>query len=62
MVSEAQTYAKHNSMTPFVALQTRYNLLDRSMEGALWPMANKHGLATVPWGVRWCHCQRLAAL
>lgn len=37
--------------SPFIGLQTRYNLLNRSLESDLQPMCAEHGLGIVPWGV-----------
>ena len=49
VVSQANTIAQFRGWTPFVGLQTRYNLLDRSFEYDLGPMAEL-GVGTVPWG------------
>eukprot|EP00127_Corallochytrium_limacisporum_P005624 Clim_evm3s210 gene=Clim_evmTU3s210 len=50
-ISEANTMAELRGWSPFIALQTRYNLLDRSMEYDLEPMARDNGLGIVPWGI-----------
>lgn len=51
VVSRANTLADFRGWSPFIALQTRYNLLERSMENDLLPMANELGLGIVPWGI-----------
>jgi aryl-alcohol dehydrogenase-like predicted oxidoreductase len=50
VVSSANTIAQLRGWSPYIALQTRYNLLDRSLEWELGPMAHAHGLGVVPWG------------
>jgi len=50
VVSQANTIASLRGWSPFVGLQTRYNLLDRSYEFELGPMACSLGLGTMPWG------------
>ncbi len=49
-VAEADTIAELRGWTPFVALQSRYNLLERTPERDLLPMADAFGLAVVAWG------------
>ena len=49
-VAEANTTAELRGWTPFVALQSRYNLLERTPESDLVPMANAFDLALVAWG------------
>ncbi|CEM22687.1 unnamed protein product, partial [Vitrella brassicaformis CCMP3155] len=51
VMSKANTMAHFKDWTPFIALQTRYNMLERSLENDLLPMAVECGLGIVPWGV-----------
>jgi aryl-alcohol dehydrogenase-like predicted oxidoreductase len=46
--SEASSQA-HN-LVSFVTLQTRYNLLDRSIEKELGGYCQSHGIGIIPWG------------
>eukprot|EP01097_Dermamoeba_algensis_P000245 TRINITY_DN1087_c0_g2_i2.p1 TRINITY_DN1087_c0_g2~~TRINITY_DN1087_c0_g2_i2.p1 ORF type:complete len:364 (-),score=77.70 TRINITY_DN1087_c0_g2_i2:90-1181(-) len=50
VISQANTLADLRGWSRFIALQTRWNLLDRSFEFELGPMASELGLGTVPWG------------
>jgi len=50
VISEANTLASFHGWTPFIGLQTRYNLLDRSFEGDLKHMCQEQGLGVIPWG------------
>jgi aryl-alcohol dehydrogenase-like predicted oxidoreductase len=49
-VAEANTLADLRDWTPFVGLQSRYNLLERTPERELVPMAGAFDLAVVTWG------------
>jgi len=51
IISKANTVASLRGWSPFIGLQTRYNLLDRSMESELGPMADEFNLGIIPWGV-----------
>ncbi|KAF8166359.1 NADP-dependent oxidoreductase domain-containing protein [Mycena galopus ATCC 62051] len=51
VVSEANRYARDHGKTPFVIYQGKWNVLDRSFEREIIPMARAHGLALAPWGV-----------
>ncbi|KAG0291088.1 hypothetical protein BGZ98_003146, partial [Dissophora globulifera] len=51
VVSSANTMAELRGLTPFIGLQTRYNLLDRSLESEIQPMCAEHGLGIVPWSI-----------
>jgi len=51
VVAQANTVADFRGWTPFIALQTRYNLIERSFEGELARMVNEFKLGVVPWGV-----------
>ncbi len=48
-VARANTLASLRGWTPFVGLQIRYSLLDRSVERELLPMAKQLDLAVTPW-------------
>ena len=48
-VARANTLAELRGWTPFVGLQIRYSLLDRSAERELLPMAKRLDLAVTPW-------------
>lgn len=49
-VAQAQTTARLSGLTPLVALQIEYSLLERTVEGELIPMAQAMGLGVTPWG------------
>lgn len=51
VVSQANTIAHFRGWSPFVALQIRYSLVDRTVERELLPMARALDLAVTPWGV-----------
>src|SRR4029079_15970365 len=51
VVSAANTLAELRGWSRFAALQVRYNLVDRSVERELLPMAKAFGLAVTPWSV-----------
>jgi aryl-alcohol dehydrogenase-like predicted oxidoreductase len=51
IVSHANTLADFRGWTPFVGLQIRYSLLDRTAEADLLPMARAFDLAVTPWSV-----------
>ncbi len=51
VVSQANTLAQLRGWTPFVALQLRYSLIDRTAEADLLPMARAFDLAVTPWSV-----------
>lgn len=48
-VAEANTHARLSHLSPFVAYQGRYNLIDRTIERDVLPMAADHGLRAVTW-------------
>ena len=48
-VTEAQMIARFRSLTPLIALQIEYSLIERSVEGELIPMALGMGLGVTPW-------------
>ncbi|GAA1974779.1 aldo/keto reductase [Amycolatopsis minnesotensis] len=49
-IAQANTLAELRGWSPFVGVQLRYNLLARSVESELMPMARAHDLAVVAWG------------
>ncbi|KAF8929798.1 hypothetical protein BGZ58_008672 [Dissophora ornata] len=51
VVSSANTMADLRGLTPFIGFQTRYNLLNRSLESNIQPMCAEHGLGIIPWSV-----------
>ncbi|HVE82672.1 MAG TPA: aldo/keto reductase [Myxococcales bacterium] len=48
-VAQAQVTAHFRGWAPLVALQIEYNLLERTVEGELIPMARELGLGVTPW-------------
>lgn len=51
VVSAANQYAKDNGKTPFVIYQGMWNVMERSFERDIIPMARQLGLALAPWRV-----------
>ncbi|KAG0366834.1 aldo/keto reductase [Gamsiella multidivaricata] len=51
VVSSANTMADLRGLSPFIGFQTRYNLLNRSLESDIQPMCADHGIGIVPWSV-----------
>ena len=49
VASEAQTIAGFRGLSPVIALQLEYSLLERTVEGELLPMAQAHGMGVMPW-------------
>jgi aryl-alcohol dehydrogenase-like predicted oxidoreductase len=49
VASEAQTLARLRGWTPLTAFQLEYSLLERTVEGALLPMCDRHGIGVMPW-------------
>jgi len=50
-VAKANAYARFHSLTPFVIYQGSWNVLDRSFEREIIPLARSEGLALAPWNV-----------
>ena len=48
-VAQAQTIAQLRGWTPFIGLQIEYNLIERTVERELVPMALEFGLGITPW-------------
>ena len=46
---QARAISNHLGLSPIVSEQPPYNLLDRSLERELLPMAQTYGLAVTPW-------------
>ncbi|TEB30616.1 Aldo/keto reductase [Coprinellus micaceus] len=51
VVSRANQYARDHALTPFVVYQGAWNILDRSFERDIIPMARAEGMALAPWNV-----------
>ena len=51
VVSQANQYARDHALTPFVIYQGLWNVMERSFEREIIPMARSHGLALAPWSV-----------
>lgn len=49
VVSEAIAVARERGLTPFSAIQIEYNLIERTPERELLPMAAAHGLSVLDW-------------
>ncbi|EIM83812.1 Aldo/keto reductase [Stereum hirsutum FP-91666 SS1] len=51
VVAKANQYARDHGKTPFCIYQGRWNVLERSFERDIIPMARSEGLALAPWDV-----------
>ncbi|KAG1820694.1 NADP-dependent oxidoreductase domain-containing protein [Suillus variegatus] len=51
IVSKANQYARDYGKTPFVIYQGMWNILERSFERDIIPMARAEGMALAPWNV-----------
>ncbi|KAG2071352.1 Aldo/keto reductase [Suillus decipiens] len=51
IVSKANQYARDHGKTPFVIYQGMWNVLERSFERDIIPMARAEGMALAPWNV-----------
>ncbi|KAF8814300.1 Aldo/keto reductase [Phlegmacium glaucopus] len=51
IVSKANQYARDHGMTPFVIYQGAWNVMERSFEREIIPMARSEGMALAPWNV-----------
>lgn len=49
-LSEAMWTSRFNNLESFIAAQSRYNLLDRSIEKEVVPCCQAHGVGIIPWG------------
>jgi aryl-alcohol dehydrogenase-like predicted oxidoreductase len=54
VVSEANAVASIRARAPFAAIQVEYNLLERSVERDLLPMAQHYGLSVLAWSPLAC--------
>lgn len=50
IVAHANTLAELSGLTQFIGLQIQYNLLERTVERDLLPMANHFGMSVLAWG------------
>jgi aryl-alcohol dehydrogenase-like predicted oxidoreductase len=48
-VADADSYARHAGVTPFVSAQNGYSLLDRTVERELTPACVEHGVGILPY-------------
>lgn len=46
---ESQWISRVNSLESFIGVQTRFNLLDRSIELELVPCCQQYGVSVIPW-------------
>ncbi|PPQ94407.1 hypothetical protein CVT25_002495 [Psilocybe cyanescens] len=51
VVSKANQYARDHALTPFVVYQGAWNVMERSFEREIIPMARAEGMALAPWNV-----------
>ncbi|KAK1225912.1 putative aryl-alcohol dehydrogenase aad14 [Marasmius sp. AFHP31] len=51
VVAQANQYAKDHGKTPFTVYQGEWNMLERSFEREIIPMARSFGMALAPWSV-----------
>ncbi|KAF5336465.1 hypothetical protein D9611_006464 [Ephemerocybe angulata] len=51
VVAQANQYARDHALTPFCVYQGLWNVLDRSIERDIIPMARQWGMALAPWSV-----------
>ncbi|KAL9648020.1 hypothetical protein ABK040_012320 [Willaertia magna] len=51
VVARANTYANIHALSPFIAYQGKYSLIDRSVEQEVLPMSKELDLGFIPWGV-----------
>jgi aryl-alcohol dehydrogenase-like predicted oxidoreductase len=51
IVAKANQYARDHGKTPFVIYQGQWNILERSFERDILPMARDEGMALAPFGV-----------
>ncbi len=47
---EAAWTSRRDNMEPFIAIESRYNMLDRSIEQEIVPCCQTYGVSVVPWG------------
>jgi aryl-alcohol dehydrogenase-like predicted oxidoreductase len=49
-LADAAWTAKSCNLNPFIAIQMKYNLLERSVEQEIVPCCVEHGVSVIPWG------------
>jgi aryl-alcohol dehydrogenase-like predicted oxidoreductase len=49
-LAEALWTSRVNNLESFTGIQTRYNMVDRSIEPELVPCCQKYGVGVIPWG------------
>ncbi len=49
-LADAAWTSKVSGLSPFIVVQMRYNLLDRTIERELVPCCLAHGVGVIPWG------------
>jgi aryl-alcohol dehydrogenase-like predicted oxidoreductase len=49
-LSDALWTSRFHNITPFVTVQTQYNILERQIEQELVPCCLSHGIGVIPWG------------
>ena len=49
-LGEAEWTSRLHHLEPFIAIQSRYNMLDRSLEEQVVPCCQAYGIGVVPWG------------
>ena len=49
-LAEALLTSKINNLASFIAIQSRYNMLDRSVEREVTPCCEAHNIGFIPWG------------
>jgi aryl-alcohol dehydrogenase-like predicted oxidoreductase len=49
-LADAAWTAQEHNLNPFIAVQAKYNLLDRSIEKEIVPCCLAHGIGVIPWG------------
>ena len=47
---EAEWTSRLHNLEPFIAIQSSYNMLDRSIEQEIVPCCQSYGIGVVPWG------------
>ncbi len=47
---EAEWTARVNHLEPFIAIQSKYNMFDRSIEQEIVPCCQAYGISVIPWG------------
>jgi aryl-alcohol dehydrogenase-like predicted oxidoreductase len=61
VAAQANTFARAHGLTPFAALQARYNLLSRDAERDLIPAAESLGMSVAAWSPQGGGCSRASS-